>query len=237
MTNTPSSKDRRDWDALLQWALPRLHLRWRGFKRVRKQVIKRLQRRTVALGLDHPDTYRRYVTEHPEEWAFLDRSCRITISRFRRDRGVFDLLGDEVLPRWRRANEPVRMWSAGCASGEEPYSLVLCWQLDVAAQGVSPPVEVLATDADEQLIERARRACYALGTLKEVPLHWLDAFEETDAGWVLRTAYRRAVRFERADVRQGMPRRRFELIACRNLAFTYFDTEVQRSVFDGLVRR
>src|SRR5262245_61936230 len=112
--------------AFLQWALPRLDLRWAGFRKVRKQVCKRLKQRLRLLGLPEFTAYRDQLAANPEEWRVLDDCCRITISRFFRDRGVFETLGDRVLPeiaqRAMREQRDAQCWSAGCASGEEPRS-------------------------------------------------------------------------------------------------------------------
>jgi chemotaxis protein methyltransferase CheR len=81
----------RDPDGVqfLQWGLPRLHLRWPGFRKVRRQVYKRLNRRMLDLQLSGLDEYRVYLENHPTEWAILDTLCWISISRFYRDKGVF----------------------------------------------------------------------------------------------------------------------------------------------------
>src|SRR5262245_46489236 len=120
-----------DCVALLQWALPRLALRWEGFRNVRGQVCKRIARRTAELGLGPIAASRPYLEAHPEEWSFVEGLCRVTISRFFRDRGVFDRLRLEILPELAvaRSEGAVRAWSAGCASGEEPYTLAIVWQL------------------------------------------------------------------------------------------------------------
>ena len=81
----------------LQWALPRLKMRWPGFRKVRKQVGKRIRRRMRDLKLNGLSDYRCYLETHADEWARLDEICRITISRFYRDKGVFDELRDTVL--------------------------------------------------------------------------------------------------------------------------------------------
>ena len=114
----------------LQWALPQLGFRWPGFRKVRGQVCKRIGRRLHELGLSDLQKYQQFLASHPEEWSMLDGLCRITISRFCRDRRVFRTLTTEVLPRLARqvqaANlETLEAWSAGCGAGEEPYSLTV----------------------------------------------------------------------------------------------------------------
>ena len=112
----------------LQWCLPRLHMRWAGFRKVRSQVCKRIRRRLTSLGLEDLDAYQRYLETHAGEWPHLDAMCRITISRFYRDREVWESLRRRALPALaaaagERGDGVLRAWSAGCASGEEPYTL------------------------------------------------------------------------------------------------------------------
>ena len=223
---------------LLQWALPVLKLRWQGFRNVRGQVCKRLARRRAELGLADLAAYRRFLEQHAEEWPVLDAMCRVTISRFARDRAVWVPLVDEVLPRLVREAEAagrarVRAWSAACGAGEEPYSLAIAWRLGVAPRGVD--LEILATDVDEGQLARAAHAAYPHGTLRELPEAWrAAAFTPAGALERLREPFRDAVRFARHDVRTPAPAGPFDLVLCRNLAFTYFDEPVQRQVAASL---
>lgn len=86
----------------LQWVAPRLRLRWPGFRKVRRQVQKRINRRLAELGLTGISDYQSYLENHPSEWSVLDSFCRISISQFYRDRDVFDRLRDETLPELAR---------------------------------------------------------------------------------------------------------------------------------------
>lgn len=225
----------------LQWALPRLRLRWPGFRKVRGQVCKRVERRRRALGLPDLAAYRAYLESHPDEWPLLDELCRITISRFNRDRGVFAHLGAEVLPGLARAalgegRPALNVWSAGCASGEEPYTLALLWELEVSSRFPGLELQVLATDVDEGLLQRARDGCYEASSLKEVPRGWRSAFTERGGRFCLEPPYRAPVTLARHDLRSGSPNGPFDLILCRNLAFTYFDLALQREVLETLAR-
>jgi chemotaxis protein methyltransferase CheR len=204
--------------AFLQWALPQLRLRWQGFRKVRRQVCRRVSKRIAELGLSEPGAYRAYLVGNREEWNVLAGLCRITISRFWRDRASFEALRDEILPELA---PHVSAWSIGCASGEEPYSLVL------AAAEAPVEIHVLATDLDPILLERARRARYPGSSLRELPADLRRrAFE--DGG--LRPEYREPVDFLRHDVRDGAPGGPFDLALCRNLVFTYFADELQLEV-------
>jgi chemotaxis protein methyltransferase CheR len=229
--------------ALLQWALPRLGLRWRGFRRVRRQVCKRIGHRMAALGLPDAAAYRERLEAEPAEWSVLDACCWISISRFYRDRRVFEDLAHQILPDLARTaisrgRLRLRVWSAGCASGEEPYSLRLAWDLAVAPAFPDVQVQIVATDASAELLERARRASYPASALEELPDPWRSsAFECLDGAFRLRDEFRRGVEFHQQDIRKAMPDGPFDLILCRNLAFTYFDLEVQHTVQRKLAQR
>jgi chemotaxis protein methyltransferase CheR len=200
-----------DCVAFLQWALPRLGRRWAGYRKVRRQVCRRVRQRLETLGLDGYEVYRERLEADPGEWAVLDRLMNVTISRFNRDRGVFEFLRDEVL------RPGVRVWSAGCASGEEPYTLaLLCDGLDI-----------LATDVDPAMLRRAEAARYPASSLRELPNR--DAFVDG----VLDERYRH-VTFALHDVRDDPPAGPFDLVLCRNLAFTYFDDATQREILQRI---
>lgn len=227
----------------LQWALPRLHLRWSGFRRVRRQVCRRVDARMRALHLTDIDAYRAHLERRPDEWAILDGLCRITISVFYRDKAVFDFLADAVLPalsqQARERHEPsMRAWSIGCASGEEPYTLLLAWRLGRSVPMPGIGLDILATDVDATVLQRAATACYPSSSIKLLPPAWsAAAFDRIDGRYCLREPYRTGVRFERQDVRTALPDRRFDLILCRNLAFTYFDAALQRETLGRLLAR
>jgi len=231
----------RECVELLQWALPRLGLRWEGFRRVRGQVCKRIGRRIAELGLDSPREYRRRLEADPAEWLALDGLCQVTITRFYRDRAVFEHLRTAVLPRcaavaWDE-KRPVRVWSAGCASGEEPYSVALTFHLGTDAPG-EVGLELVATDANEGLLSRGRHACYAPGTLRELPQEWREvAFFPDEEELCLRPSWKEGVRFLRQDLRVEMPEGPFDVVLCRNLAFTFFGPALQRRTLAGMLTR
>ena len=200
-----------DCVAFLQWAIPRLGRRWAGYRKVRRQVCRRVRRRVEELGLDGFEAYRGRLEEDDGEWAVLDGLMNVTISRFNRDRGVFEFLRDEVL------RPGMRVWSAGCASGEEPYTLaVLCDGLDI-----------LATDVDPAMLRRAEAARFPASSLRELPNR--DAFIDG----VLDERYRH-VSFALHDVRDEPPAGPFDLVLCRNLAFTYFDDAAQHATLQRI---
>jgi chemotaxis protein methyltransferase CheR len=227
-----------DCVALLQWALPQLGLRWPGFRKVRRQVCKRVARRMRELGLPDAAAYRARLEGDPAEWRALGALCTIPISRFYRDREVFDCLGATVLPLLARGARRLECWSAGCASGEEPYTLALQWRLALAARFPQTGLRVLGTDVDARLLERARTACYGASSLDALPQGWrAQAFEQRGRLWCLREGFREQVEFARQDLRAELPGREFDLVLCRNLAFTYFDDAHARAALARIASR
>lgn len=233
----------RDCVTFLQDMLPRLGLRWRGFRKVRRQVCKRLQRRLRILDLPDLDAYRTYLDTHPAEWPLFDSLCRVSISRFYRDRVVFDRLRDAVLPTLaqdalNREETTLRCWSIGCASGEEPYTLRLLWQLEVQSHFPGLDCHILATDTNPHLLARAAAGCYPASSLREVPETWrTTAFTPRDDDYCLCTEFRQGVDFQQQDIRTSAPNGPFHLILCRNLVFTYFDEAGQQQALARIIER
>jgi chemotaxis protein methyltransferase CheR len=229
---------------LLQRAWPRLGLRAPAFRNVAGQVYKRIRRRIALLGLADAAAYEAHLQAEPAEWQTLDQLCRVTISRFQRDAPTWQRLGQDVLPVLAEAalaagETTLRCWSAGCASGEEPYTLSLLWAFQLASSYPALQLSVLATDAGQAVLARARAAHYAPATLRELPQGWRErAFEPTDGGALqLREPFRKPVEVRCADLRGDLPQLCFRLILCRNLAFTYFDEALQRETLQRLLSR
>jgi chemotaxis protein methyltransferase CheR len=231
-----------DCTAFLQWALPLRDLRWPGFRKVRRQVCKRLRRRIEELGLTDFAAYRARLEADPAEWCVFDECCHITISRFFRDRGVFEVLRKRVLPdtaaRVRREQRTARIWSAGCASGEEPYTLKILWDLEVANSYPGVPLSITATDVDEAMLRRARSACFEATSLHELPQYLVEqAFDQVGSLFCVRRQYREGIDFFYQDLRLEAPALPFDLILCRYVAFTYFALPLQKQVLARLAHQ
>ena len=217
----------------LQWSLPQMHMRWPGFRRVHKQVCKRLDQRLKQLRLADVNVYREYLKVHPNEWIMLDKVSRVTISRFYREKAVFQFLEQQVLPVLiqqviERGDKSLKVWSVGSASGEEPYTVSLIWELQLRTKFPDTELTILATDADPVLIQRSQQACYPYSSIKNLPEAWHEiAFDELEENYCLKPEFRSAVQFFQQDVRGGVPGECFDLILCRNLVFTYFDQALQ----------
>jgi chemotaxis protein methyltransferase CheR len=240
--NQEWSMDDRGCIAFLQWALPRLRMRWPGFRKVRSQVCKRLTRRVGALGFDDLQSYRGYLAENQAEWELLDGLCRITISRFYRDRKIFNTLGSLVLPELldqlqQQGGRSLSCWCIGAASGEEPYSVSLLWNQSGFAKH-DTTLRILATEADCYMINRAETACYPAASLKELPPGCREkTFHRKDDLFCLEERFRKPVRFLQQDIRRDLPYGSFHLIFCRNLVFTYYAPEPQKEIMTRILGR
>jgi chemotaxis protein methyltransferase CheR len=239
-------------------------MRWAGFRKVRGQVCKRIAHRIRDLGLDGFTDYRRHLEAEVEEWVCLESLCRVTISRFHRDRGVFELIRDRLLPELAEAarmevaatgpphstalgphesvtppsQATVEGWSAGCASGEEPYTLSILWGVFVQDRFPDVRLRVLATDAHEVLLDRARAGCYLPSSLRELEPELLRAaFHAVGGELSLRPSFKDGVTLSRQDIRSGMPEGPFHLVLCRNLVFTYFQGALQATLLEKILDR
>ncbi len=226
--------------AFLQWALPRLGRHWPGYRKPRRLLCKRLGRRLRELGLPDLDAYRSHLLAREDEWAALDALCGIPISRFYRDRGVFDALEREVLPALAeaaRSRAALDVWSAGCARGEEPYTLAILWAAHLHERYPSLRLRVVATDNDERMLERARSGVFSASSLKELPADLRAAgFERADGAWRVRERFR-GIEFLRQDLRETMPAGPFDLILCRNVLFTYYASPLREQLAERIVER
>lgn len=238
----------RECVSFLQWCLPLMRFRWKGFRKVRTQVCKRIERRFRELRLNDLSEYKKYLEEQSQEWEVLDSLCFATISRFYRDRKVFQTLQNRVLPALAQqvaAQEEgeVRCWSVGCASGEEPYTLQIIWELFAQPQSKKKlAFRIIATDTDPKVLERTKMGCYPKGSLRELQeelgVDLIEkAFIETEKGLFLRENFKENVEFIKQDIRKVLPESTFHLILCRNLVFTYFEEDLQHAILHKIMEK
>ena len=219
--------------------MPFLRIEHHNLQRRLHNILPRRLEELQLPGLQH---YRLYLEDNPLEWHILDAMCRITISRFYRDQGIYNALRSQVLPALienarGRGDNMLSCWCIGAASGEEPYSVSLLWELSgLKKQGTD--LKILATEVDPLMIQRAGKGCYPASSIKELPAKVTAlAFTQEDAQFCLHERYRERVRFLQQDIRNEQPDSSFDLILCRNLVFTYFSLEQQEGIAWKILRR
>jgi chemotaxis protein methyltransferase CheR len=142
----------------------------------------------------------------------------------------------DIASRARLEQRSARIWSAGCASGEEPYTLKILWDLEVANSHSSPFVSILATDVDNGMLSRARKGCFEPTSLYELPQDIVDrAFDREGTLFCVKQKHRNGIEFAHQDLRSQAPIRQFDLILCRYVAFTYFAKPLQEATLDRLL--
>lgn len=196
----------------------------------RSTVLRRISRRMRANGLATLDAYLDYIRQQRSEIHSLFKDLLISVTNFFRDRDAFAALAEEVIPRLfaeKDSYEPVRVWVAGCAGGEEAYSLAML--LEEAA----PPnttYQIFATDLDEDALARARAGIYLDAIEADVSAERLARhFTRQENGYRVNESIRDAVLFTRHNLIADPPFSRLDLISCRNLMI-YFDRTVQQRV-------
>lgn len=213
-----------DHDRLLRELAPRLGIDWRKYRR--RQSRRGLVRRMEALRIHDLAVYRRRLLDDPGEADLLVASMRITVSRFLRDPGVWRDLMQLVVPGLLArvpAGEALRAWSAGCASGEEPYTLAVLWDGLPQSLRQGKRLEILATDIDPAVLARARAGLFPSPALAPLPASLRrGAFIPEMDGRRVAAAVRERVRFEAADLLHGPAPHDCHLVLCRYLACTYF---------------
>ncbi|MCV3214028.1 PAS domain S-box protein [Plectonema radiosum NIES-515] len=202
-----------------------------GYKR--STLIRRVQKRMQLLGLEGFSDYTDYLEVYPEEFNFLFNTILINVTAFFRDASVWEFLQEQVLPnliKGKADSEQIRVWSAGCASGEEAYTLAMLMAESLGTEQFRQRVKIYATDLDEEALSQSRQALYSAKDIQGLPPELITKyFEPTGNRYVFRHDLRRSVIFGRHDLLQDAPISRIDLLVCRN-TMMYFNAETQTRV-------
>jgi two-component system, chemotaxis family, CheB/CheR fusion protein len=202
-----------------------------GYKRasLERRIARRMQAIEVGGYLDYLD----YLEVHPAEFAYLFNTILINVTAFYRDAPAWEYLATEVVPLLleRKGSEAViRIWCAGCASGEEAYTTAIVLAEVLGDEQFLRRVKIYATDIDEEALTTARHGSYTAKQVDGVPQPALERyFERTDQRFYFRKDLRRAVIFGRNDLVQDAPISRIDLLVCRN-TLMYFNAETQEKI-------
>ncbi len=195
-------------------------------------ILRRLRGRMNATARPTLAEYADYLESDPEEYARLINSLLIKVTEFFRDPALFDYLREQVLPELvaeaRREKRELRIWSAGCSTGEEAYSVAIAVAETIGAASGSPDVRIFATDIDREAVAFARRGTYPPAVLKGLPAGARDRyFVPSDGGYEVAKRLRGMMVFGEHDLGERAPFPRIDLLLCRNVLI-YFTAPMQR---------
>jgi len=199
-------------------------------------ILRRIGRRMAVTHNRTMRDYAEYLKSYPIEVGELVKAFLINVTQFFRDAEAFAYLRREVLPkliaRARERDKVLRFWTAGCATGEEPYSLAMILTDILGAELPEWSVKIFATDLDEAAINFARRGLYSENLLKGLPAEYRDRFfERVDHGYRISKTLRQMVIFGLQDLSRSAPFPRIDLVLCRNVLI-YFTPELQDYVLN-----
>ncbi|MDB9455732.1 CheR family methyltransferase [Dolichospermum circinale] len=222
-----------DFENLLQYLRTNRGFDFTGYKR--STLMRRVSKQMQYLNIETFANYQDYLEVHPDEFKTLFNTILINVTAFFRDPLAWEYLTKEIIPnilKNKQKNEQVRIWSAGCASGEEAYTLAIILAEILGIDDFRHRVKIYATDIDEEALNQARQASYSAKNIHAVPLELRDKyFDLINKNYIFHQELRRAVIFGRHDLLQDAPISRLDLLVCRN-TLMYFNSETQGRIIN-----
>jgi two-component system CheB/CheR fusion protein len=222
-----------DFENLLQYLRINRGFDFTGYKR--STLMRRVTKQMETLNIDSFGNYQDYLEVHPDEFKNLFNTILINVTAFFRDSSAWDYLAKEIIPNIIK-NKPkdglIRFWSAGCASGQEAYTLAIIVAEILGVEEFRQRVKIYATDVDEEALTQSRQASYSAKNIIEIPLGLRDKyFDIVNKNYIFRQDLRRCVIFGRHDLLQDAPISRLDLLICRN-TLMYFNSEIQGKIIN-----
>jgi two-component system CheB/CheR fusion protein len=201
----------------------------------RSSLARRIQRRMSTTGSADYIAYGAFLRSHPPEFDALFSTVLINVTAFFREPAAWAYLGRHVMPQMvasKRTGTRLRVWSAGCATGQEPYSLAMLFAETLGLEHLEERVVVYATDIDEDALAYARAGSYAAKEVDDVPPGIVSKYF-TAAGdrFVVNDAVRHLVQFVRSDLVQDNPFGNLDMVVCRN-TLMYLTSTVQVDILN-----
>ena len=200
-------------------------------------LMRRIKRRLALRGFEKLEDYSRDLEQNREEAHALCESCYITVTAFFRETSVFEELKKRVFPALlenRAPEDPIRIWVAGCATGEEAYSIAICLMEFLEEANLSLPFEIFATDISAAAVEQARAGVYTEAAVARLsPQRLARFFARSERGYQIAKIIREVCVFARHNVAQDPPFSRLDLISCCNVLI-YLEAVLQRQVLSIL---
>lgn len=225
-------EDQHDFERILNHLKNNLNIDFNEYKPA--TIKRRLVRRMALLRIDKLSRYLDFLRDDPAETKTLYEDVLIHVTSFFRDPEAYKSLQQNVFPdimKNKQPNASVRMWAAGCSTGEEVYSLVIAFLEFLGDVPAKFPIQVFGSDISELMIEKARAGVYPEGISREVTPEILKKyFVRVDNGYRISKIVRDLCIFVRHDLARDPPFSRLDLITCRNVLI-YFDHQLQKKIF------
>ena len=232
--NQPTEED-QGLEPLLEYLKEARGFDFSGYKRA--TLGRRIRKRMAEVGIEDYEGYADYLEANPREFAELFNTILINVTGFFRDPEAWDYLARETIPRLLEEipdEEQIRVWSAGCASGEEAYTAAIVLLEALGEEEFKRRVKIYATDVDEEALAEARAAVYPQEAFKDLPREIVEKyFVENGRGYGFRPDLRRSVIFGRNELVEDAPISRIDLLICRNVLM-YFTVEAQTRILSQL---
>lgn len=223
------------FEALLRYMRDSRGFDFTGYKRT--SLMRRVRHRMDRVGCETFEEYLDVLQASSDEFAALFNTILINVTAFFRDPDAWQYIRDKVIPMLlaqRAPGDAIRVWSAGCASGQEAYTLAMLLAEALSPEDFRQRVKIYATDVDEDALAEARTASFEAREVESVAPELLDKFfERLGNRYVFRKDLRRAVIFGRNDLVRDAPISRVDLLVCRN-TLMYLNAETQRNVLGRL---
>jgi two-component system, chemotaxis family, CheB/CheR fusion protein len=220
-----------EFEAILSYLNDSQGIDLSGYKR--SSLMRRFQHRMQALNIGSYENYLEYLKSHSEEYVSLLNDVLINVTRFFRDPETWDYLNTQVLSELlasKSADEQIRVWSAGCAAGQEVCSLLILLAEKLGIEACVTRVRCYATDIDEPALKEARRGIYSDRDIIEISPDLLAKyFKHTERGYIFNPDLHRTIVFGRHNLMRDAPISKIDLLLCRNVLI-YFNPEAQASV-------
>jgi two-component system, chemotaxis family, CheB/CheR fusion protein len=204
-----------------------------NFTQYKQATLKRrILRRMVLYKLENIDDYVTYLREHSAEVQALYEDMLIHVTSFFRDPLAFEALSTKVFPNIanKGADVPIRIWVAGCSTGEEAYSLAICLLEYLETQPIKPPIQIYATDISDRSIDTARAGFYKYSAVADVSPERLQRFfVPVDGGYRIGKSIREMCVFARQNICSDPPFSKLDLISCRNVLI-YLGAALQKKI-------
>jgi len=207
---------------------------FRGYKQT--TLERRLRKRMFQLSMGSFADYAEYIRKTPEEATELLNTILINVTEFFRDPPAWEILSNVILPpmlRNLKSGGSFRVWSAGCASGQEPYSIAMLLNEYFGPRIAEFDMKIYATDIDDDALNTARRGEYPAESLRRVRAEWRNRYFNDKGIPRVNRELRRLVIFGKSNLAQDAPISHVDLLLCRNVLI-YFDSEHQRHILAHL---